>query len=146
MADEGLFAVVRLRGCVKAGRKVRDTLDKLRLTRVNSCVLVPSSPSNAGMLKKAAGFLTWGEVNEDVLESMLEKRGRNFGGKKMEGRHAKSVAEKMLKGKADDEVGVMPVFCLSPPRKGLRSVRLMHPRGDLGYRGEDINSLLKRMI
>ena len=44
------------------------------------------------------------------------------------------------------EAGIMPVFRLNPPSKGYKSVRKFFPKGDLGYRGEKINELLKRMI
>ena len=35
---------------------------------------------------------------------------------------------------------------LHPPKKGLRALKKRFPRGDLGYRGEEINNLIKRMI
>ena len=38
------------------------------------------------------------------------------------------------------------VFHLNPPKKGLRSIKLRYPKGDLGYRGKEINDLIKRMM
>lgn len=35
---------------------------------------------------------------------------------------------------------------LKPPKGGFKSIKEMYPKGDLGYRGEKINELLKRMI
>lgn len=35
---------------------------------------------------------------------------------------------------------------LRPPKGGFRSLKQMYPRGDLGYRGEKINDLIKRMM
>ncbi len=38
------------------------------------------------------------------------------------------------------------VVSLKPPKGGFRSLKQMYPKGDLGYRGEKINELIKRMI
>lgn len=46
--------------------------------------------------------------------------------------------EERLKGKK--------VFRLNPPKKGLRSIKLRYPKGDLGYRGKEIDDLIKRMM
>jgi ribosomal protein L30/L7E len=35
---------------------------------------------------------------------------------------------------------------LKPPKGGLISVRRFYPKGDLGYRGKEINALIKKMI
>jgi large subunit ribosomal protein L30 len=37
-------------------------------------------------------------------------------------------------------------FGLKPPVGGLRAIKLVWPKGDLGYRGDKINELAKRMI
>ena len=36
-------------------------------------------------------------------------------------------------------------FSLKPPKGGFKSLKQMYPKGDLGYRGEKINELIKRM-
>lgn len=38
------------------------------------------------------------------------------------------------------------VIHLKPPKKGFKSLKLDYPKGDLGYRGEAINDLIKRMM
>lgn len=35
---------------------------------------------------------------------------------------------------------------LKPAKGGLKSIKLKYPKGDLGYRGNAINDLIKRMI
>ena len=35
---------------------------------------------------------------------------------------------------------------LKPPKKGFRSLKLRYPKGDLGYRGKEIDNLIKRMM
>ena len=42
-------------------------------------------------------------------------------------------------------VGKKTVF-LKPPKSGLRAKKKAYPKGDLGYRGKEINELIKRMI
>lgn len=137
-----LYAVIRVRGSVNVPGEVRDTLKMLRLGRVNHCVLVPKKPDYEGMLRKAAHFVTWGEVSREVLEMLVSKRGRLAGGRRLPPGDAKKLAG----GSDAGDSGLKPVFRLSPPSRGYRSVRSSFPRGDLGYRGERINDLLKRMI
>lgn len=139
-----MLAVVRVRGPVSVSREVSDTLRMLKLSRVNHCVIARKSPSIDGMLFKAKDYVTWGEVSKEMLEKLVLKRGRAGGAKKLEAKAAKEVARKILeKGKAD---GVKPVFRLSPPSKGYKSVKSAFPKGALGYRGDKINELLERML
>ena len=35
---------------------------------------------------------------------------------------------------------------LKPPKKGIRAVKQRWPKGDLGYRGKEIEKLLERML
>jgi large subunit ribosomal protein L30 len=135
-----LYAAVMLRGTVKITRKIVDTLEKLRLTDPNSCAVVPADATHAGMLKKVAEFVTWGEVSEETLEKLLEKRGR------LDAKEAKSLSKKALKEGSFSKTGFRPVFRLAPPGGGLKSARLTYPMGDTGYRGKEINRLLERMI
>ena len=45
------------------------------------------------------------------------------------------------------DVGIKPVFRLHPPRKGYEDIRLsFNEGGSLGYRGEEIKDLAKRML
>jgi len=53
----------------------------------------------------------------------------------------------------EEEINILPeplelskVFKLNPPSHGLKSTKIHYPKGDLAYRGEKINDLLKRMI
>lgn len=109
------FAVIRLRGSVNMNKDVKETLSLLRLKSANHCVLVDDSPSYRGMLKKVENWVTWGEVSEEMGKRLKEREGN------------------------------VRVFRLSPPSKGLKSIKLRFPKGDLGYRGEKINELLGRM-
>lgn len=135
-----LYAAVMLKGTVTVDRQIVDTLKNLRLSTVNNCIIVPADGTYSGMLKRVATHVTWGEVTQETLEKLLEKKGD------VDGKKAKSLAVKAFKDNAPDVSELKPVFKLSPPSGGLKSVRIHYPRGDMGYRGEEINRLLLRMI
>jgi large subunit ribosomal protein L30 len=144
---EKLFAVVMVRGVVGTDRRLKDTLRMLRLDRINHCVVVPKNQNYDGMLHKARNFVTWGEIDQETLEKMVAKRGRFAGDKRVTDlAYAKELAQLILSGKKVKDIGIKPVFRLSPPSKGYKSTKVLYPRGSLGYRGEKINELLKRMI
>ncbi|MHC1601520.1 MAG: 50S ribosomal protein L30 [Candidatus Nezhaarchaeales archaeon] len=153
-----LYAVIRLRGCVGVPPDIKLTLQSLRLTRKNHCTIVEATPSIEGMLKKASGYITYGEISEDTLAALLEKRGRLRGDKKLTLDHIKrlgfesfkDLAKALLEGKMKlkDIPNLKPVFRLHPPSKGFRGTikRPYGQGGELGYRGTAINELLMRMI
>jgi len=124
------IAVVRIRGKVKLRKDIKDTLDMLKLYKQNYCIIIEPNPSNMGMIKKAENYITWGEIDDDTLAMLKEKREEitmNKQGKKI----AKSF------------------FRLNPPRKGFGRKGIKMPfnsGGALGYRGDKINDLIRRMI
>jgi large subunit ribosomal protein L30 len=79
-----------------------------------------------------------GQGNKKVDEKRLKERtGLDF----------EELANALLKGKALKEFeNLKPVLRLRPPSKGFKSTRLPWPKGDLGYRGKEINELLRRMM
>ncbi len=151
------YAVVLVRGMVNTRQEIRDTLRKLRLTRVNHCVVVPESDTFKGLLRTAQGYVTWGEIDRDTLETLLLKWGRFEGDvpvtkKEIEARTGMSwdaFLDAVLKGEISlSNLGIKP-FRLHPPRKGYGRggvKRQFTEGGALGYRGEHINELLRRMI
>ena len=120
-----MWAVIRIRGTQRLNSRIERTLELLRIKDKNSCVVVPEAPQFKGMLKKAKNFITWGEVDEKTMAELLEKRG-------------KGVKEPQ---------GVL--FRLAPPKGGFErkgNLKAFTQGGALGYRGKEINKLLKRMI
>ncbi|MFN4133762.1 MAG: 50S ribosomal protein L30 [Candidatus Hadarchaeales archaeon] len=151
------FIAVRIRGGVKARGEVEDTLRMLGLTRINHCVLLDYTDSIQGMLQKAKDYITWGEAKPETVEILLKKRGRLAGDKKLAEEivqkagfsSVKDFAEKLCAGKAKISAvpGLKKVFRLHPPRGGFKATkRYFKDLGDLGYRGEAINELVKRMV
>lgn len=152
------WAVVRVRGEVDVHPKVKDTLKMLNLHRPNHCVIVPEERSFEGMLNVVKDHVTWGEADPDVLSRLLSTRARLVGDEPLtddavdEGSDFGSIgelAEALSSGKATlkDVEDLKPVIRLHPPRTGYGPVkRPFHRGGALGYRGEEINELLERMV
>ncbi|MBI4163235.1 MAG: uL30 family ribosomal protein [Candidatus Aenigmarchaeota archaeon] len=141
-----LYAVVRLKGSVKLNREIKDTLIMLNLKYVNNCNLLKKSKEIDGMLKKARSCITWGEISKETLEKLLLKRAKEVGEKNLDEKKAKDAAPKLLGGTKLKEVGVKVPIRLHPASKGLVSIRIPFPKGDVGYRGDKINELIERMI
>lgn len=152
------YAVIRVRGIVNVRSKINDTMMMMRLNRVNHCVILPETKSNLGMLQKAKDYITWGEIKPEIMARMILQRGRLIGDKKISDRYIKAnsnyssiiaFAKAVTKGeiKYSELKDVKPVIRLHPPKKGYEGVKRSYKEGGaLGYRGEDINALLVRMI
>lgn len=156
-----MLAVIRVRGSVGVKKEFKDTMKMLRLKSVNSCVVVPDNPSYRGMIQKVKDYTTFGEITFDVFLAMLKKRGRLQGDKRLTEKAVKEMgydnighlATDIFEGKINFKKlggrklrGLKPVFRLTPPSGGFKSTKTHYPKGDLGYRGEAINELLKKMI
>ena len=152
------LAAVKVRGTVSAQREARETLDLLLLSKTNYAVLVRSSPSIKGMLKRVQSYVTWGEISKETLVDLLTKRGRLLGDKKLTDEFTQKVGCKSITDLAAAiaecrlDYGKLPdvqrVFRLHPPKKGFKGTTKKNFRagGEAGYRGEAINDLIKRMI
>ena len=111
------IAVIRISGKVNLAPGVKRTLEELRLKKKFSCIIIEEKPELVGMVEKVKDFVTYGEVSENTIKEMKEKR------------------------KSHDNV-----FHLHPPRGGLRkSTKLAWPKGILG-KNDKINELLLRML
>lgn len=152
-------AIVRVHGPSKLRHDVVKTFGLLRLYKKHTCVVVPNNVSYMGMLSKIKDFATWGEVSPEVFRKMLEKRGKLPGNKKLTEEYLKEktglgfdgfVAE-FFEGKKElkDVPGLKLFFKLCPPVKGFERKGIKKPfsqGGVVGYRKEQINQLLERML
>jgi large subunit ribosomal protein L30 len=121
-----LLAAIRIRGVIGLKQSFKDTLSMLRLYKKNSCVILEDTPVNRGMLVKVKDFITYGEVDEETLHTLAKQRKKQ------------NYSSRGLK-----------VFRLSPPKKGFGRKGIKWSfvnKGALGYRGDKINDLIKRMI
>jgi len=114
------IAIVRITGSCRLSREVDSTLQMLNLKKKFSCSVVENTKVSLGMIKKVNDYITYGEINDETLKLLKEKRG---------------VKDKKY-------------FALHPPIKGFErkgTKKSFKVGGALGYRGEKINELIKRM-
>jgi large subunit ribosomal protein L30 len=152
------IVAVRIRGTVSAQHEARKTLQVLNLTRNNYAVFVDDRPSFLGMLKVAQGYVTWGEASKETVKATIEKRGRLAGNHKLTEEYLQKLGYKSMEELAEAVFNcrveywklrnIQPVFKLRPPTKGYKgNVKKGYGSGgELGYRGKNINELIKRMI
>ncbi len=122
------LAVILVRGTHDMKKEVLDTLKLLNLFRKNTCSVVEATPSNKGMIYKVKDYVTYGEIDDETLKLLIEKR---------------------AKKDPDDPKKLKLFFRLNSPRKGFERKGIKKPfskGGALGYRGSAINDLIKRMI
>ncbi len=156
-----VILAVRIRGTATDNPDIRKTMETLNMESTFRARLLESSPSTLGMLRTAKNLVAWGQVNSAVMESLLRKRAERDGNKELDDNFAKVFFKKetiadLAKSIVDGEIpvkdlwlaGVKPRFRLHPPRSGFKrsTRRAATDGGELGYRGEDINLLVQRMI
>ncbi len=125
-AEGEYYAVIRLRGQVRIKKPVIDTLAMLNIKQRNHCSLQKMTPVSEGMIKKVKDYVTWGEINKETKKLLLEKK---------------------TETREDGEI--KNCFRLSPPRGGFErkgTKKAFTQGGALGYRGQKINDLIKKMI
>jgi large subunit ribosomal protein L30 len=151
----GLIAIIRLRGSAKKDGEVNYALQIMGLTRVNHCVVLENDAYLKGQLYKVKDYVTYGEIDKETLKSLVTKRVRLEGDKKITDAFLKEkkinidgIVDLYSKDKKKlSELGIKKVFRLSPASKGLKSIKLAFGHGgDLGNRGKEINTLLNKMI
>jgi large subunit ribosomal protein L30 len=129
-----VYAVIRVRGTVNIKPDIKKTMQLLRLTRANHCVLLEENEVYKGMLQIVKDYTTWGEINKETLTKMLSVRGKLIGDKPLTEEYLKKAApyhsfeklsEAILKNKVKykDIPEVKPLFRLNPPKKGHRTVK-----------------------
>jgi large subunit ribosomal protein L30 len=110
------------------------------------------------MLNNIAHLVAWGEIDPPTLATLLEKRARGNGGRRLTEEYVKSslgykdmqeFAQALHEGKTDlrNIHELKPVFRLTPPSGGYPRKLKRHykDKGEYGYRGEAINLLISRM-
>lgn len=118
------IAAIRLRGKFNLKKEVEVTLTLLGLDRKNKCLILKKPTKvDLGMLNKAKDYITYGEISENTLKKLLDKKKPN-----------KQTDKKII-------------LRLPNPKKGFKSIKKGYGQGgDLGYRGDKINELLERII
>ena len=113
-----MIAIIRITGEVGLKKEIAETLNRLRLRRKYSCIVIKNpTKEQLGMINKIRDFVAFGEISETTYKKLKEKR----------------------KTKIDN------FFRLHPPRGGIKT-KLHFPKGVLGNHKERINELIKRML
>ena len=152
------YAAVRVRGKINVNPDIKKTLQLLNLTRTNHCVLLEEKPTVKGMLQVAKDYITWGEIDKEMLSELISSRGKTAGDKELTEEYLKSATsfdkfEKLSSAIIENKFrykeipNIKPIFRLSPPKNGYKGIkRSFTKKGALGYRGKEINKLIERMI
>ncbi len=153
-----MIAAIRIRGLINVNRDIEATMKMLHLTRPNHLTLIQENPSYMGMLQKVKDYITYGEIDNEVLIELIRERGILIGNKKVTEDYIReqttydsieAFARAMIEDNAEyrELPNVKPLFRLHPPRKGYKSVkRHFKAGGSLGNRGTAINDLIRRML
>ncbi len=143
--EGGRIAAIRIRGKTGIKTKIADTLSMMRLYKNNYCSIFPNNSIYSGMLNKAKDYITWGEIDDETFTMLVDKRGEEFAGRATDSKKKVNYNEFItINGKK-----IKKYFRLNAPRKGFGRKGIKHPfskGGALGYRGEKINDLIKRMV
>ena len=96
------IAAIRLRGKWNIRDELERTLVLLGLKRKNNCVILENDKYTQGMLKKAKDYIAYGEIKEETLKKLIEKK-----------KPMKQNEKKMI-------------FNLPNPKKGFKSIKKGH--------------------
>ena len=152
-----MYAVIRVRGSVGVRGEIADTLEMLRLHKVNHCVFLPENDVYKGMIQKSKDYIAFGTVSAEAVAEIFETRGRLEGGERLTDAYIaettsyktiEEFAQAFVDGSASlkDVPLLKPVFRLHPPRKGHAGLKRTVPQGGvLGNHGEEIAVLLHKM-
>ncbi len=112
-----MICVIRIKGMVGLDKGVNETLNRLRLKKKYSCVILEPTKENLGMIKKVENQIAFGEISDEMYKKLVEKR----------------------------KTKINNFFRLHPPRGGIKS-KVHFPKGVLGNHKEKINELVERML
>lgn len=145
LASTKQLAAIRVRGVSGVKKKIEDTMKTLRLYKNNYCCVLPNVPVYSGMLKKAKDYITWGELDDETFRMLVDKRGEEFNGRETDSKKKINYNDFFVVNNKK----IKKYFRLSAPKKGFGRKGIKYPYqsgGALGYRGEAINDLIKRMV
>lgn len=114
-----ILALTRIRGQVHVNKPFRTALTLLGLTKKYATRLLEDTPAHRGIIKKINPYITWGETDQELATTLQKKYQQQT------------------------------VYNLHPPRGGLERKGIKRTnslKGAAGYRGKDINRLIKTML
>lgn len=115
-----MIAAVKVRGSIDARQKTQRTLGDLKLDDRHEIVVFEPNDSIRGMLNIAKDYITFGEISDETVEALEERKGEEL--------------------ESGDTVN------LSPPSGGFRDTKKQVGQGgSLGER-EDMDELVHKMV
>src|SRR3989338_10686902 len=76
--EDGIIVVIRIAGMVKVKKDIAETLNKLRLRRKYSCVIINKNKSVLGMLQKVKYYVAYGYINKETLMKLIKERAESI--------------------------------------------------------------------
>ena len=70
--NEEYIAIIRIRGEVGIRNTIKDTMRMLRVPHKNNMAIIKKTAPNMGMIKKAEGYVTYGEVSKELVDKYGE--------------------------------------------------------------------------
>lgn len=136
-----MIATIRISGQVGLNKDIVETLNRLRIRKKYTCVVLNSTPENIGMIKKVKNNVAFGEIDEKTFEELVKKRGQKI-------EKEKDIGLDVMKTLKWKENNLKPFFRLHPPRGGIDSKKHfgVTKKAVLGDNKKEINNLIKRML
>jgi large subunit ribosomal protein L30 len=140
-----MIAVIRIGGIVKMNKDVEETMFRTRLRRKFVLTLLENNEETRRLLLKIRNFVAYGEISEEVLKELIEKRAEQKD--KTKKFNIESIIKEISKNKPS-EWSIKPFFRLHPPIGGIDSKKHfgVTSKAVLGNNKEKINDLIRRML
>lgn len=138
-----MLLVIRISGMVDLSSRVQEGLNRLRLRRKYSAVLLKPTPENLKLLARLRNYVAYGDIDKETLHLLIEKRALPKPNIK------KPSPERVIEQleKSSSHLDIKPFFRLHPPRGGIDSKKHFGvSKGVLGDNKKNINLLVRRML
>lgn len=139
------LVAIRIRGKINLNHAIITTLQNLNLHKQNWCVIIENTKSNMGMLNKVKDFITYGEIEDSIVDKLYKQKGELYIGRITDSKNK-------IKYKRYSEYNgkkYKKYFRLNPPKGGFEKKGIKIPfkkGGVLGYRADKIIDLINKMI
>ena len=142
-----MIAIIRIHGMIKVKQNVAETLNRLKLRKKYTCVIVNETPEMLGMIQEVKDFVAFGKIDEKILAEIIKARGKKIGDvkAKISEADAQKAAKETASGKRLEDLGIKPFFGLHPARGGI-DTKHHFPKGVLGNHKDKLNELIQRML